>query len=232
MYSVYAETMGHKPQMLERVLWHHEQFWNWALPEDKDAPILEIGCGDGFFLLYLKQKGFKSLHGVDASRDQVAAAHAAGLAEVVCGQALEYLEQYDSYFGVVSAQNLLEHLRLEELFALLDAAHKALRKGGELWIVVPNALSPLGVSVRYSDLTHESCFTPESLIQGLKVCGFGDVRVREIGTPVVHGVKSLVRYLLWKGMRSFLHLWRLVEFGEVGPAAVFTHDMQVIARKL
>ena len=223
--------MGHQPQMLERVLWHHDHFWRRLLPVGKDTPILEIGCGDGFFLLYLKQNEFTALHGVDGSPDQVAAAHKAGLDQVVCGQALEYLARFDAYFGVVSAQNLLEHLALEELFPLLDATHKALRKGGELWIVVPNGLSPVGTTVRYSDLTHETCFTPQSIIQALRVCGFTNVRVREFGTPIVHGPVSLVRFALWRIIRSLLHLWRLVEFGEVGPAAVFTHDMQVIATK-
>jgi SAM-dependent methyltransferase len=232
LYDVYAKTMGWGAESLELMLLQYDHFWRHVLPSDRSVPILDIGCGNGSFLLYLKRTGFTALFGVDVSRDQVSAAQCAGVPEVVQADTVEYLAEYESYFGVISAQNILEHLKLEELLVLLDAAHKALYKGGELWIVVPNALSPLGISVRYGDLTHETCYTPQSLIQALTVCGFGDCRVYEIGTPIVHGLKSFVRLVLWKVIRFVLKVWRLVEFGEIRPAAVFTHDMQVVARKV
>jgi hypothetical protein len=153
------------------------------------------------------------------------------LQQVVQGNALEYLKQFDSFFSIIMAQNVLEHVTLEELLPLLDAAHRALKKGGDLWMVVPNAMSPLGVSVHHGDLTHEIFFTPPSLIQALTAAGFDDIRIREVGAPVAHGVKSTIRFLIWKFIRLGLYLWRMVEFGECGPAAVFTHDMQAIARK-
>jgi 2-polyprenyl-3-methyl-5-hydroxy-6-metoxy-1,4-benzoquinol methylase len=216
---------------MDRVLYQHEHFWRDLLPVDRNTPILDIGCGDGNFLLYLKKAGYTSLHGVDVSPDQVEVAHSLGLAQVERGGALEYLARHEGYFGVISAQNILEHVTLEELFTLLDAANRALRKGGLLWIVVPNGLSHFGVGVRYSDLTHETCYTPTSMVQALRVCGFEPVEFREFSVPIVHGVKSFVRFLIWKTLRTVMHLWRLAEFGEVGPAAVYSHDMQVIARK-
>ena len=231
LYSRYAETMGNNPERLDDIVRVHGRDFDHLLPSKKDTPILDIGCGDGCFLLYLLRRGFSALHGVDTSPDQVAAAHAAGLAQVEQGMALGYLSKCEARFGVVSAQNILEHLTLEETLELLQAIHRSLTKGGELWIVVPNALSPLGIVTRYSDLTHEICYTPKSMIQALTVCGFENVRVMEYGTPLVHGVKSLVRSLAWKAIRAQLHFRRLVAYGEAGPAAVYSHDMLIVARK-
>ena len=33
--------------------------------KNKDSSILEVGCGFGYFLNYLHDKGYKNLHGID-----------------------------------------------------------------------------------------------------------------------------------------------------------------------
>lgn len=231
LYGNYTDTVGSRPTWsLSRTLWQFEQVWREFLPADKQTPILDVGCGGGQFLLYLKNKGFSALYGVDTSADQVAIARNLGLTTVAFGQAEEYVSRYKSYFGIINVQNILEHLNRDELLRMLDLIHDALHENGRIWIVVPNGLSPWGVAVRYDDLTHETCFTPQSLSQALVTCGFTDIEFREV-RPLVHGLKSFVRLALWKCIRSFIHLWRMVEFGGPSVASVYTHDMQVVARK-
>jgi 2-polyprenyl-3-methyl-5-hydroxy-6-metoxy-1,4-benzoquinol methylase len=41
------------------------------LPEDKGSVILDAGCGNGAFLYFLKQMGFKNLTGIDISSEQI-----------------------------------------------------------------------------------------------------------------------------------------------------------------
>ena len=41
------------------------------LPTDKDAAILDIGCGVGFFLWFLQKNGFTNTSGIDVSPEQV-----------------------------------------------------------------------------------------------------------------------------------------------------------------
>ncbi|MCX7704381.1 MAG: class I SAM-dependent methyltransferase [Planctomycetota bacterium] len=53
------------------------------LPKDKNAKILELGCGYGAFLLFLKQQGYTNLIGVDISPQQVETAHKLGLQKEV-----------------------------------------------------------------------------------------------------------------------------------------------------
>jgi len=73
----------------------------------------------------------------------------------------------------------------------------------------------LGGRVRYGDLTHEIVLTPGSLAQLLRLAGLARVEFREcVDRP--HGLKSLVRWLLWKVLRRLVWLWMLVETGDSG----------------
>jgi len=41
-----------------------------CIPEDKNARILDIGCGDGKFLFFLQQNGYSAIEGVELSSQQ------------------------------------------------------------------------------------------------------------------------------------------------------------------
>ena len=49
------------------------------LPTDRDAKILDAGCGRGNFLSFLQRNGYTRGSGVDRSPESVRAARAAGL---------------------------------------------------------------------------------------------------------------------------------------------------------
>jgi hypothetical protein len=62
----------------------------------------------------------------------------------------------------------------------LAASFAALKPGGRLVLQTPNADSPFGVAMRYSDFTHEICFNPNALARLLALHGFGAIEVREL----------------------------------------------------
>ncbi|MCR8454597.1 MAG: class I SAM-dependent methyltransferase [Crenarchaeota archaeon] len=49
----------------------YKRWYGPFLPEDRDARILDIGCGMGHFLYFLKEEGYRNFLGVDISREQV-----------------------------------------------------------------------------------------------------------------------------------------------------------------
>lgn len=107
---------------------------------------------------------------------------------------------------------------------------RVLRVGGRWIIHTPNGESPFGGRVRYGDLTHENAFTRESLSQLCHVCGFSEIRCFE-DAPVVHGVKSAVRYVAWKTLRGLLRLYLAAETGDGGRAAIFSQNLLAVAIK-
>ena len=41
------------------------------LPADRDAKILDLGCGCGYFLHFLRTEGYTNVLGIDSSADQL-----------------------------------------------------------------------------------------------------------------------------------------------------------------
>jgi len=167
------------------------------VPADRNARIVDLGCGDGLLLHFLLEAGYRHVSGVDASSEQIARAHALGLFEAEHGAIDTFLaDAGDQSLDVVLLIDVLEHLTRDELFAVLDHVARVLRPGGVCIAHVPNAEGLYGMRVRYGDLTHEQAFTARSMSQAFAAVGFKSIAAFE-DRPVVHGVRSLVRRALW-----------------------------------
>jgi 2-polyprenyl-3-methyl-5-hydroxy-6-metoxy-1,4-benzoquinol methylase len=200
-------------------------------PTDRDAVVLDLGCGHGALLHFARAAGYTNLSGVDGSPQQIAAAQRLGIEGVAEGDLRDTLAaQADASLDVVVAFDVIEHFTRDELLPFVDQVHRVLKPGG-CWIIhVPNGESPFFGSIRYGDLTHEIAFTRTSLAQLLLSSGFGEVRCFE-DVPVVHGAKSALRWLLWKGFRSVLRLYVAAETGDASNAHIFSQNLLAVARK-
>lgn len=141
------------------------------LPEDKDADIIELGCGTGYFLEFLRQKGYRHYTGVDISPQMVNKARERGL-NVIQADIFDFMRESNDRYDVIIARHLIEHLQKNEIITLLDMIHRSLKEGGIVILETPNASSPAGTYIRYCDFTHEISFVPMSLRQVLISCGF------------------------------------------------------------
>ena len=200
-------------------------------PADRDAAILDVGCGHGALLYFARGAGYRRLRGIDVSPQQVAVARRLGIEGVEEGDLMTFLASLpESSQDVVIAFDVIEHFTKDELVGFVDAVRRVLKPSG-LWLIhSPNAESPFGAAVRYSDMTHEQAFTRTSLEQLLRASGFSTVECFESG-PVAHGIRSLVRVGLWKLIRLALRMWMAVETGDTGKRALFTRNLLAVARK-
>jgi SAM-dependent methyltransferase len=208
---------------------HTQRLRRW-LPLSHSAPILDVGCGGGAVLSALRRLGYHAVEGIDVSPTQVAAAAGRGITGVQLASADDYLVGADRRYALITAFNVLEHQTREELFALLDAIHRALAPGGRLIAVVPNAKGLFGAHVRFADITHELSFTPSSVEQICFTTGFACESIRE-QDPLVHGPASAIRWVVWQGIRGALLIARFAEGGD-WRWPVFTQDLMFVARKL
>src|SRR5205085_1026457 len=129
-------------------------------PPDKDAAVLDLGCGHGAILFFARQAGYRNLRGVDGSLEQVAAARRLGIDAVEHGDLFETLNgEADGSLDVVIAFDVIEHLTRDELLRFVDQVWRVLRPNGRLIIHAPNGESPFGLRMRYWDMTHELAFT-------------------------------------------------------------------------
>ncbi len=182
-------------------------------PQDRDAQILDIGCGHGTFLYFLAAAGYRNFRGVDTSPEQIAAAQRLGIPNVWCGSASEYVAGLAAGSqDVVILFDILEHLEGQELFDLLDEVYRILRPGGLCLVHVPNGGGIFAMRVRFGDLTHKQAFTETSLRQLFSTIGFAQVESFE-DRPVVHGFTSLIRRLLWEAGTAPFRLLLAAESG-------------------
>ena len=185
------------------------------LPAERNARILDLGCGYGEFLCFLQRAGYRQAAGVDLDPGQTEIAGSLGVANVTCGDARELLRASPSQFDFISAIDVVEHFPKAQVLELLNLVYAALRPGGRFLCQVPNAAA-FYLPLSYMDFTHETAFTPASLRQALEMAGFTNVRVSGMG-PVAHGVKSSVRWLLWKLIESCLTFVQTIEGGPRDP---------------
>ena len=159
---------------------YYDWYTSGWLPADKATPVLDIGCGSGQFLYFLRERGYTAATGIDLDGQQVAVAKGMGL-DARHAPIMDFLGDAadGSSYGLVAMLDILEHFTREELFPLLEAVVARLAPGGKLVVSVPNADSPHAARAIYADITHEIAFTPTSLAElffchGLRVAALRD----------------------------------------------------------
>lgn len=183
------------------------------VPADRKIRILDVGCGAGDVLFWLKKASYDNLQGFDVSPEMVSLAHESGVPEVALGSIAETLPAIgDETFDVVIAFDILEHFTKSEAFDILDGIFRVMKSGGVLVLHVPNAEGIFGAKIVHGDLTHETAFTQTSMRQTLSAVGFDHIRSYE-DRPVVHGAKSAMRSLIWGVGSSPFRLLHAAETG-------------------
>lgn len=157
--------------------------------------------------------GYQNATGVDRSPEQVKEAQRLGIAGVREGDLLETLELLpDKSVDLIVAFDVIEHFTKDELMPFVDEVTRVLRKGGKWIIHTPNDKSPFAGRMRYGNFTHEQVFTRTSLAQLFIASGFSLVTCYE-DAPIPHGVKSAVRWMLWRIFRGGLKVFIAAETG-------------------
>jgi SAM-dependent methyltransferase len=200
-------------------------------PQDRKARILDLGCGHGTLLHFCRLEGYDQVSGVDRSPQQAAKARELGIEGVQQGDLMTTLHALpDASQDVVIAFDVIEHFSKEELLPFIDEVRRVLRPGGRWLIHVPNGESPFFGRIRYGDFTHENIFTRNSLAQVLMASGFTDVHTFE-DKPVIHGLKSFVRRVLWAGIRASLLVYLAAETGAFDRETILTQNFLAVATR-
>jgi SAM-dependent methyltransferase len=216
----YRKWHSDTPEHLAGIIRYYHRILALHLPQNKDVPTLDIGCGMGFAILALKQLGFQNVSGIDVDSAQVASCRAKALDVTLCPDSLKYLEANSSRYGLILALDLLEHIAPAQQLGFVKAICNALYPGGGFLATTPNANSTLAARCRYLDWTHRTAFTEHSLDFLLHNAGLSQIQVSEIEyteRPKLWWLPtSAGRY--WWAFR-FFRTWRRLEvMAELGPA--------------
>ena len=166
-------------------------------PEDRNCTILDLGCGYGPFIYSMNEAGYKNARGVDGSLEAVEVANKFNISGVEKGDVIQYLSECkDNSVDVITAIDLIEHFTKQEIFDLVRHFYRVLKKGGKVITHQPNGEGVFGGVNIFGDFTHELALTRVSISQVFLGNGFESINSYE-DKPIVHGVVSLLRRLIW-----------------------------------
>lgn len=105
--------------------------------------LLDLGCGDGMYSIYLLRQGARRVHAVDISRSAVSACRK--LADLngvvsclsVCVMDAKHLAYRDNSFDVVFGHAVLHHFDDEQIYNVIKEVYRVLKVGGEAVFLEP-----------------------------------------------------------------------------------------------
>jgi 2-polyprenyl-3-methyl-5-hydroxy-6-metoxy-1,4-benzoquinol methylase len=215
LYRGYVSTFKGEPTNLHgegAFLWWDHKYLPLLAGLDRDAAILEVGCGSGGLLAYLGRRGFSHAFGVDISDEQIALAQRRGVAAEQ-HDAVAYLAANGQHFQAILAIDVLEHFTRDELNYLVKHLFNATKPGGRLIVQTANGAGLNPGQVIYGDLTHQTIFTPESLGQLLGSVGFDKLAFYETG-PIAVRVRGKLDVALWAAIKVIANMVRHIETGK------------------
>jgi SAM-dependent methyltransferase len=183
------------------------------LPPEKDARILDFGCGAGILLEWLRDDvGFLNLSGIDADQGQVEFARSLGLNVEQTDDSSAWMVQHKP-FDTIIMKSVLEHIPAGADTVALRGVFDALAAGGRLIATVPNANATFATRRRYIDPTHWRSYTEYTLRYALQCVGFSRIQILAEETWRPASFKCALRL----GIKCITRAWRRLEaIGEEG----------------
>lgn len=142
--------------------------------------LLDIGCGTGKLIGYLRQKGY-DCYGIDPMTEAIRMARQHNPPRKIIKATGTRLPFAANSFDAVISISVIEHIPPKKTRTFLGEMHRVVKKGGTVFLVTPNYASPFRYIQKekwfgYSDPTHVQFFTPRSLSRILHEDGFRDTR--------------------------------------------------------
>jgi 2-polyprenyl-3-methyl-5-hydroxy-6-metoxy-1,4-benzoquinol methylase len=148
------------------------------LPSQRNAAILDIGFGGGWFIAACVKLGYTNISGADFGitnkmhvRDWAKGAIQLHEIEHDIG---DFLSQRPEEYDFIHMSHVIEHIPKYSLLWVVDAIFRALKKDGVLLLRTPNMEGPTPNSSLYVTLAHEYGFAGSNLQSLLDICGFDD----------------------------------------------------------
>lgn len=126
-------------EKLQKYPWYYND-WKWDYDQairfiEEETTVLDIGCGSGKFLKYLKEKKNCDCTGLELNENAISEAVQNGL-KVKSEFVQQHAEDINNRYDVVCAFQVLEHIA--DAGSFLEGAIKCLKPNGKLIICVPN----------------------------------------------------------------------------------------------
>ena len=162
--------------------------------KSKDCNILEIGCGNGFLLSYLKKKGYKNVWGIEPSSNAKKKASPKIRSRIKLG-ILDKNIKFDQKFDVICAFQVFDHIQNPRSF--LKICHKLLKPQGKVLLMNHDVESwsakILGERSPIFDIEHTYLYSQKTIRKILNINRF--IVSRVYSPPSIMTIRYILRLL-------------------------------------
>ena len=146
------------------------------MSKNRDAKVLCISCGPGYFVNLLKEEGYRDVLGIDSDPEKVGHTKAREL-NCIAAHAVDFLASVPETYDAIVCEQELNHLTKDEMVDFLRLCWRKLGPNGRLLVHGLNGANPLtGSDASAQNFDHYNTFTEYSLQQVLEFSGFTKVR--------------------------------------------------------
>jgi len=147
------------------------------IPKYKNASILVVSCGPGYFINLLENQGYTDILGIDSDPEKVKYAKRRGL-NCQTEHALAFLKNNQKLFDAIFVEQEINHLTKDEILNFLKLCWDNLNNNGILIVHSLNGANPItGSEALAQNFDHYNTFTEYSLRQILSYASFQEIRV-------------------------------------------------------
>jgi 2-polyprenyl-3-methyl-5-hydroxy-6-metoxy-1,4-benzoquinol methylase len=204
------------------------------LPANKEARILDVGCGMGQFLGAMRELGYTNLHGIDINSEALEACKKKGLEVTKISDTRDFVVGEGEKFDWIIMSHVLEHIEKDWVIdTLKHIREKLMSKNGSFALMVPNGQSFTGTYWRYEDFTHHTVFTAGSCLYVLRAAGFGSIQFMDAdGTSQMSfWKKCIIKFLIacYKKREDFWGLVLQTSYHKPSPR-IYSFELKVLSR--
>jgi 2-polyprenyl-3-methyl-5-hydroxy-6-metoxy-1,4-benzoquinol methylase len=146
-------------------------------PNDRQARILVISCGPGYFVNLLVDQRYVNVLGIDSDPSKIAYAVKRNL-PCRTERAVPHLRQITEGYDAIFCEQELNHMTKEEMLVFLGICRAALKGNGVLIVHGLNGANPItGAEALAQNFDHYNTFTEYTLRQLLGYTGFCDTKI-------------------------------------------------------
>jgi len=199
------------------------------IPTDRNARILVISCGPGYFVNMLAKHGYKNVVGIDSFESKVKYAQQRNL-DCRVERAFPFLAARKEALDVIFCEQELNHLTKKEMLVFLRLVRESLTPGGTLIVHGLNGANPItGSEALAQNFDHYNTFTEYTMRQILEHSKFEQIQVFPLHLYVFY--KNPFNYVAW-GASSLLNFFFRVCFVLYGKSnKLFTKKIAATCRK-
>jgi len=143
----------------------------------EDKSVIDIGCGDGYFLSLLQKAGFKNLVGVTKHDEDIKNCSNYGLKDI--RKTDMTFTGIKENFDVLWCRHVLEHSPYPYL--TLHEFNRLVKMGGHAYIEVPEAE---GYIKHENNANHYSMLTKRNWVSLILRCGFDINKIQDIDLSI------------------------------------------------